>query len=365
MRFLLGLAVSLVGWAFFVDSSTAAAADAEKLLLGFEDEEFARIGKGLALTRKDAQSKDGTPYVAFENPGGIAQLGRWVVYGDRASEGNQSLGISLVGHPANVIYAPRKLDVPRGPVLYYGLLNNSYGSGNGARFNTCGVFRRVFPLDWSEFDLLRLDAYCEEVEQTVSVVLEDEEIGPPIVRNMVVSPGKWVTLEVDLRGRSRSRGQAALAQPRQHLRRPPRPGGPALLAAQLRSDRLERGGGEANQVPAGAGGRIDRGATERSAGMVHRNRGSSSATLAGARHEPGVPFGAVDSPHRMLRQPRRTVAIRLCRDRAPIATWKERGRPALLSLRQVPLACQCLWDRPCDRYSRSRRESACGVVRGC
>src|SRR5262249_3909260 len=37
-------------------------------------------------------------------------------------------------------------------------------------------------------------------------VLEDEEIGPPIVRNMTVEPGKWTTLEIDLRAAVKERG---------------------------------------------------------------------------------------------------------------------------------------------------------------
>ena len=64
----------------------------------------------------------------------------------------------------------------------------------------------MFPVDWSEYDLLRLDAHGEEVKQTIRVVLEDEEIGPPIVRNLTVEPGKWVTLEIDLRAAARERG---------------------------------------------------------------------------------------------------------------------------------------------------------------
>ena len=38
------------------------------------------------------------------------------------------------------------------------------------------------------------------------MVLEDEEIGPPIVRNLAIEPGKWVTLEIDLREAAKERG---------------------------------------------------------------------------------------------------------------------------------------------------------------
>src|SRR5262249_14906176 len=48
--------------------------------------------------------------------------------------------------------------------------------------------------------------YCHEVKQTVRVLLEDEEIGPPIMRNVTVEPGKWATLEIDLRAAVKERG---------------------------------------------------------------------------------------------------------------------------------------------------------------
>ena len=71
--------------------------------------------------------------------------------------------------------------------------------------NTSGVFRRILPMDWSAYDRLRLDVHAEEVAHTIRVQLEDEEIAPPIVRNFVVPPGKWTTLEIDLRAAEKTR----------------------------------------------------------------------------------------------------------------------------------------------------------------
>src|SRR5262249_52170487 len=65
---------------------------------------------------------------------------------------------------------------------------------------------RMFPVDWSAYDLLRFDVHAEDVQQTIRVSLEDEDIGPPIVREMTVEPGQWVTLEVDLRAAVKERG---------------------------------------------------------------------------------------------------------------------------------------------------------------
>src|SRR5262245_32012052 len=68
----------------------------EKLLLGFEEEEFARIGKAIKITRQEGKNKEGKPYVAWESPGGFAPLGSWMTYKGDASEGQYALGIGLV-----------------------------------------------------------------------------------------------------------------------------------------------------------------------------------------------------------------------------------------------------------------------------
>src|SRR5262249_47577973 len=178
---------------------------AEKPLLGFEEEDLARISKAIKITRKEGKTKEGTPFVGWEGAGGFAQLGQWMVFKGKASQGQHALGIGLVRYQQALTYSPTKFDLPPEPVFYYGLLNDPYAS-NGSLFNTSGVFRRIVPIDWSEYDLLRLDAHGEEVKQTIRIVLEDEEISPPIVRNLVVEPGKWVTLEIDLRAAVKERG---------------------------------------------------------------------------------------------------------------------------------------------------------------
>jgi hypothetical protein len=189
-------------------SSHAAEPTDEKLLLGFEESEFDRLGNVIKLTKKEGMTKDGTSFTAWDSPGGFRELGQWMVYKGNASQGQHALGIRLVTlqqHVGYSNYIGTKVELPPEPVFYYGLLNDPYAA-KGAMLNTCGVFRRIFPTDWSAYDLLRLDAYGEEVKQTIRVVLEDEEIGPPIVRNMTIEPGKWVTLEIDLRAAARERG---------------------------------------------------------------------------------------------------------------------------------------------------------------
>src|SRR5262245_38669695 len=205
MRRLRCLALVPLLWALAPALSGAAEPPAEKLLLGFEEEDFTRLGKAIKITRKEGKTKEGTPCVGWESPGGFAQLGQWMVFKGKASQGQHALGIGLVTNQQAITYSPTKFDLPPEPVFYYGLLNNPYASG-GSLFNTCGVFRRMFPADWSDYDLLRLDAHGEEVKQTIRVLLEDEEICPPIVRNLIVEPGRWVTLEIDLRAAARERG---------------------------------------------------------------------------------------------------------------------------------------------------------------
>jgi hypothetical protein len=199
MRTIVPLALLVMPW-------TVQSAD-EIILLGFEEEDHARLSKAIKLERKEAKTKDGKAYVAWENPGGFQALGQWRMYPGQASRGRYAMGIStVIPDRLEIIYAAGPFKVPQEPQHYYSLLNNNYAPPNGAMLHTCGVFRRIFPVDWSAYDLLRVDAYGEETAQTVRILLEDEEIGPPVVRNLALSPGKWTTLEVDLRAAEKERG---------------------------------------------------------------------------------------------------------------------------------------------------------------
>jgi hypothetical protein len=227
-------------------SRPAAAGDDEKRLLGFEEEEYARLAQAVKLTRKEARTKEGKAYVAWEHPGGIQALGQWRLYPGRASQGDYAMGISLVvPEQLEIVYAGSRFRVPEEPQAYYTLLNNNWAPPNGAMLHTCGVFRRIFPADWSGYDLLRVDAYGEEVVQTVRLLLEDEEIGPPVARNIALQPGKWATLEVDLRAAERERGldlkrMATLTIGVARLEGKPKPGLP--YTALIDNVRLSRRG---------------------------------------------------------------------------------------------------------------------------
>jgi hypothetical protein len=186
--------------------SRAAEPADERLLLGFEDTEFEKLAKVIKLTKKEGKTKDGKPFVSWQSPAELQFLGQWNLFKGNASQGDYAMGISrVIPEQLDISYSPVKFKVPGEPQLYYNLLNNNYATG-GAMLHTCGIFRRIFPVDWSAYDLLRIDVYAEEGKQTVRILLEDEDIAPPILRDISVEPGKWATLEVDLRAAAKERG---------------------------------------------------------------------------------------------------------------------------------------------------------------
>ena len=88
MRTIPCLALVLLLWALAPAVSAAEPAD-EKLLLGFEEEDFARLSKAIKITRKEGKTKEGKPFVSWESPGGFAQLGQWMIFKGKASQARQ------------------------------------------------------------------------------------------------------------------------------------------------------------------------------------------------------------------------------------------------------------------------------------
>ena len=175
----------------------------ERLLLGFEADEITRMIELLAKEKKEVKrttekSPDAveqvtvgmTPWAGFRN---------WTLRRGEASQGQWAM-----------VMRPTKLSTwtgPRpGPNLdevdrFYGLYERSIGI-----FNIAGVLRKVIPEDWSSFDRLRFDVLVKGLPQAVHVAMEDEDIVPPVVRCALVQPGKWTTIEVDLRAAAEQRG---------------------------------------------------------------------------------------------------------------------------------------------------------------
>jgi hypothetical protein len=175
----------------------------ERLLLGFETEEIAQMIERLAkqeaeVTKSAGTSSDGVEQVtlAMQPWRGFSQ---WTLQRGEASQGDWAMAL----RPTTLSYwtgprqAPDLQDVDR----FYGLYERS-----GGIFNAAGVMRQIMSYDWSSFDRLRFDVLVIGEPQTVHVALEDEDVVPPVVRSVLVEPGKWTTVEVDLREAAKRRG---------------------------------------------------------------------------------------------------------------------------------------------------------------
>lgn len=178
------------------NSLDAAEDENEKRLFGFEEPEVAKMAETLKLQRKEEPNRDGKVGVSIWRD---FLMRPWTLYEGEASEGDWAMGMGLLRDPADASFATRVRHVEEAG-RYYGVTN-----GSGA-FNTCGVFRTVFPEDWSEYDALRIDVRCVEAPHTFRMTLEDEEIAPPAMRTFTVEPEKWTTLEIDLRDAAEARG---------------------------------------------------------------------------------------------------------------------------------------------------------------
>jgi len=192
-------------------TATAEPPKGEKMLLGFEGDEIRRIAAAMGIP---PPGKKPPYYMSLkEVDGGFDlrhhfMLGTWRVRPGKSSEGTMSLAVSASGYPfTDRVQRYRHVPpvrLPTAPLPYY----QGMGVEGGYRlvFRTAGLFRTIFPADWSGYDLLRMDVWGEGVRQTFRIVLEDEEVEPPVVRNMAVEPGKWTTLEIDLQKATTARG---------------------------------------------------------------------------------------------------------------------------------------------------------------
>ena len=184
MRHLLAAILALAG---------AQDPSAEKVILSFEPDEIRPIVDAFKLDRKETADT-----VVIEKP--FFLYPRWTLIKGKASHGEWGFGL---GHARWATpEEPRSaLKSPADAVRVYGTFRDNYAP----ILNTCGVFRRLMPQDWSGYDVLRLDVLVSEGDHSIRVQLEDEEIAPAIVRTFVVKPDEWTTLEIDLRAAEKSR----------------------------------------------------------------------------------------------------------------------------------------------------------------
>ena len=171
----------------------------EKLLLSFEQDEIKTIVDEFKLERKEGKDSDGGPTVSVGKP--FFLYPHWTLGKAKASHGEYSIGLGVARWSDAGDTRSPLLKPPADAQRLYGVFRDNYAS----ILNTCGVFRKLMPMDWSESEVLRLDVYAVEGQATIRVQLEDEEIAPPVARNFVVKPEQWTTLELDLRAAAKVR----------------------------------------------------------------------------------------------------------------------------------------------------------------
>jgi hypothetical protein len=189
-----------------VTSPSATPRPDEQLLLGFEPEEIEAFPAGLKKRVTDTTDVEGRPCTELHMPYG-RHTRKWRLYKGNASQGEFAVGLGFARKP-NV----RQLDgfslkptaefANRDAVMhYFGMFTD-----HGKLFSTTGIHHLIAPRDWSDYELLRMDVYAEDLTLEYHVSFEDEDVLPPVVRSMQVPPGKWTTLEVDLRASAKGRG---------------------------------------------------------------------------------------------------------------------------------------------------------------
>ena len=178
----------------------------EKLLLGFEPGEVAEFPASLKIKISEATDVEGRPYreVVFPSERYARQ---WSLYRGNASQGDFAAGLKLSRRPnvpliRGIASKTTAEFANRDAVMhYFGMFTD------GLRlFNTSGIHHLILPTDWSQYDLLRLDVYAQDLTLTYHLALEDEDILPPVVRVMETPPNQWTTLEIDLRAAAKERG---------------------------------------------------------------------------------------------------------------------------------------------------------------
>src|SRR5688572_26198259 len=140
----------------------------EKLLLSFEEDEIRKIVDAFKLEHKEGKDSGSGPTVTVGKPFFLNPY--WTLGKAKASHGEWSIGLG-VARWANAGDSRTPLLKPPGDAQrLYGVFRDNYAS----ILNTCGVFRRMMPMDWSDSEVLRLDVYAVEGDATIRVQLEDE-----------------------------------------------------------------------------------------------------------------------------------------------------------------------------------------------
>jgi len=151
------------------------AANGEKLLLGFEDAEIAKMKSG----KRDKH----------------------------ASIPKTVSGKSTEGKASALFDASRKKHGAFRPGAYNPVSNNRAAwQSKRDILSSWAWFDAIMPKDWSGFDCLRADVMSESSDMRIRMAIEDDNVDPPVQRTFKVPGGKWATLELDLNAAVKDRG---------------------------------------------------------------------------------------------------------------------------------------------------------------
>jgi len=185
---------------------------AEKLILGFEQVELSR---GAYISRQETSGREGWFYLLkhpkgcdfaarFECPGATNRAWTWQCRHGDHTEGE----MALVAAIAPVDRDEQMATYHRTEFLSYFYPNIQRGFVEARLLMTSFQWlskARPDLRDWSGYDLLRVDVWCDAAGVELRLAVEDTVLEPPVMRRYAVPANKWVTVELDLREAERVR----------------------------------------------------------------------------------------------------------------------------------------------------------------
>jgi hypothetical protein len=194
-------------------SQSAISNQAQKLILGFEQEE---LGRGAQISREEKPGRDSWFYLLerpegfdfaarFEWPGEKNRAWTWHCRPGAHTEGELALFTTILPNDTE----KQAATYHRTDFLSYYYPNVRRGLVEAKLLMTSFqwlVKSRQDLRDWSDFDLLWVDVCCDAGPVKLRLALEDNILEPPVMRTFKIPAGRWVTLELDLKEAKRMRG---------------------------------------------------------------------------------------------------------------------------------------------------------------
>jgi len=174
-------------------SAAAFAQNGEKLLLGFEKAECEK------WAAKVEQNNGATLYYTEKPRKHLSDKRIVPVKTGDATEGKQAYAYK---YPQKVLLKKENFNKKK---KYVGSDINACRIKELILYSS-GWFEKVYPRNWSGYDLFRMDIKSSKESLEFLLEFEDEDCAPPVSRRFVLEPGDWVTLEVDLNKMVTERG---------------------------------------------------------------------------------------------------------------------------------------------------------------